>query len=180
MDVRRIVTGHDQAAKSVIVTDGPASNSYEMKSLPGFVRTILWATNAPAQFPAGEDPAPAVTDLHPGVGETRCLLLTLPPDSSMGSEDFDPQSFFQEGLEHCYGIFNRMEPDQPGMHQTDSVDYVMLVDGEVWLELDDGESTRVRPHDVVIQNGTRHAWRNKSSAPATLLAILIGARRREA
>lgn len=180
MDVRRVVTGYANGNKSVVVADGPATNHYEMKSLPGFARTILWSTNSPARYPAGEDPAPSVTNLHPEPGETRCLLLTLPPDSSMGSKDFDPQAFFAEGLEHCAGIFERMEPDHPGMHQTDSVDYVMVVDGEVWLELDNGETTRLQQHDFVIQNGTRHGWRNKSSAPATILAILIGARRRDA
>lgn len=180
MDIRRVVTGYANGNKSVVVADGPATNHYEMKSLPGFARTVLWSTNAPVHYPAGEDPTPSVTNLHPEPGETRCLLLTVPPDTAMAREDFDPQAFFAEGLEHCAGIFERMEPDNAGMHQTDSVDYVMVVDGEIWLELDGGEMTRLQKNDFVIQNGTRHAWHNKSSASATILAILIGARRRGA
>lgn len=179
MNIRRVVTGHANGNKSVVVADGPATNQYEMKSLPGFARTVLWSTNAPALYPAGEDPAPSVTNLHPNLGETRCLLLTVPPETAMSGENFDPQAFIAEGLEHCGGIFDRMEPNHPGMHQTDSVDYVMVVDGEIWLELDDGHMTRLQKNDLVIQNGTRHAWHNKSSTSATILAILIGARHRD-
>jgi len=54
------------------------------------------------------------------------------------------------------------------MHTTDSVDYVLVLDGEVWLELDDGELTRLRAGDTVIQNGTRHAWRNQGTESVTL------------
>lgn len=179
MDVRRVVTGFVNGNKSVVVSDGSA-NHYEMKSLPGFERTILWSTTSPAHYAPSKDPVPSVTSLHPEPGETRCLLVTFPPDSNMASEDFDPQAFFAEGLECCGGIWERMEADNPGMHRTESVDYVMVVDGEIWLELDDGETTRLQQHDVVIQNGTRHGWRNKSSAPATILAILIGANRSDA
>ena len=65
------------------------------------------------------------------------------------------------------------EPD--GMHRTPTVDYGIVLDGEIWLELDEGRSALLRQHDVVVQNGTRHAWRNKSNRPATLAFVLIGA-----
>ena len=65
------------------------------------------------------------------------------------------------------------------MHTTDTIDYGIVLSGEIWLEVDDGEETRLRQHDVVIQNGTRHAWRNKSSAPATAAFVLIGVERKE-
>ena len=65
------------------------------------------------------------------------------------------------------------EPD--GMHTTPTVDYAIVLDGEIWLELDEGRSTLLRRHDVVIQNGTRHAWRNKSERAATVAFVLIGA-----
>ena len=63
------------------------------------------------------------------------------------------------------------------MHRTNSIDYGMVLSGEVELELDDGASRKLAPHDVVIQNGTRHAWRNRSNAPATMLFVLVGAKR---
>jgi len=63
------------------------------------------------------------------------------------------------------------------MHTTPTVDYGIVLDGEIWLELDN-ETVHLKRHDIVIQNGTRHAWRNKGTAPATLAFVLIGATRR--
>ena len=65
------------------------------------------------------------------------------------------------------------------MHKTDSVDYGILLDGEIWLELDDGKEVHLKRHDTVIQNGTRHAWRNRSDKPTTIALVLIGAGRVE-
>ena len=71
------------------------------------------------------------------------------------------------------GLGERFEPN--GMHTTPTVDYGIVLDGEIWLELDEGRTTLLRQHDVVIQNGTRHAWRNKSERAATVAFVLIGA-----
>ena len=66
------------------------------------------------------------------------------------------------------GLAERFEPDNPVMHTTDTNDYGIVLDGEIWLELDDGRVQHLRQHDIVIQNGTRHAWRNKSDRPALM------------
>ena len=63
------------------------------------------------------------------------------------------------------------------MHTTDSVDYVLVLDGEAWLELDDGQVSHLRAGDVVVQNGTRHAWRNLGTEPVTLAVVQVGAAR---
>jgi len=70
-----------------------------------------------------------------------------------------------------------LEPDHPGMHTTDTVDYDVVLSGEVWLELDDGAEVHLKPGDCVVQNGTRHAWHNKTDQPCTLAVVLVGARR---
>ena len=75
------------------------------------------------------------------------------------------------------GIAERFEPDNPGMHTTDSVDYIVVLAGEVWLELDDGRLTRLRAGDTVVQNGTRHAWRNRGTEPVTLAVVQLGVQR---
>ena len=75
------------------------------------------------------------------------------------------------------GALAANEPDAPGMHTTDSIDYVLVVTGEVTLELDDGEQTVLRAGDTVVQNGTRHAWRNHGTESCTIVGIAIGADR---
>ena len=71
-----------------------------------------------------------------------------------------------------------METDDPGMHRTDTVDYVVVLSGEVSLELDDGETVHLSAGDCVVQNGTRHAWRNSSSAPCLIAFAIVGAHRK--
>ena len=73
------------------------------------------------------------------------------------------------------GLAEAFERDSPGMHTTPTVDYGVLLDGQLTLELDGGVTKDLQVHDVVIQNGTRHAWRNGSDRPATMLFVLIGA-----
>jgi quercetin dioxygenase-like cupin family protein len=75
------------------------------------------------------------------------------------------------------GLAEVMEPDHPGMHTTDTVDLDLVVSGEVWLELDDGEEVQLHVGDCVVQNGTRHAWHNRTSEPAVMFVALLGAAR---
>jgi quercetin dioxygenase-like cupin family protein len=75
------------------------------------------------------------------------------------------------------GLTEYFEPDTPGMHTSDTVDFGYVLSGRIWLELDNGESRELRAGDSFIQNGTRHAWRNKSDAGCTILFVLIGADR---
>jgi quercetin dioxygenase-like cupin family protein len=67
------------------------------------------------------------------------------------------------------------EPDQPGMHTADSVDYGLCVEGEMWLELDDGHEVQLTPGTCVVRRGTRHVWHNRSDKPAFMMYVLIGA-----
>ncbi|MCY1310380.1 hypothetical protein D9M70_605620 [compost metagenome] len=87
----------------------------------------------------------------------------------------DPQRAFAQLAEALPGLFDCFEAENPGMHRTPTIDYGVLLEGELWLELDNGEERLVHPGDVVIQNGTRHAWRNKSSNPAKAIFFMIGA-----
>jgi quercetin dioxygenase-like cupin family protein len=77
------------------------------------------------------------------------------------------------------GLADHFEKEDPGMHKTNTVDYAVVYDGEMWLELDDGETLHLNRGDVVVQNGTRHAWRNKGTKPVTMLFFLNGVRARE-
>jgi quercetin dioxygenase-like cupin family protein len=84
----------------------------------------------------------------------------------------------REFEEKLPGLVNHMERDHRGMHTTDTVDFEYVISGEVWLELDNGVEVHLRAGDTVVQNGTRHAWRNRGSQPCRMVTILVGAHRR--
>jgi hypothetical protein len=110
-------------------------------------------------------------------GGTCFLIVRFPPDSVYADPGFDPAAAAAEQRMASPGIAELFEPDYPGMHTTDSVDYIVVLAGEVWLELDDGQVSRLRAGDTVVQNGTRHAWRNLSTEPVTLAVVQVGAAR---
>jgi len=91
--------------------------------------------------------------------------------------DLDLQAGLAEIEEKMPGVLAYMEPDNPGMHTTDTIDFEVVLSGEVVLELDDGAETVLRPGDTVVQNGTRHRWVNRGTEPAVWAAFIIGAHR---
>lgn len=178
MPYRRIVTGHDASGQSVFLSDSAAPRTTEFRHVPGFVTSLLWQTSAEAVLPASSgDPAVSARSWVPEPHGTSLMCITFPPDSVMMGADFDPAAAGGEYVQVIPGLAERFEIDHPGMHTTDTVDYGVLLDGELHLELDNGALKQLVRHDVVIQNGTRHAWRNKSRNPATMLFVLVGARR---
>lgn len=178
MTIRRIVTGHAPSGKSVFVSDSEATRTTAFKHVPGFVTTLAWETLPGARVPVQSgDSALAATSWVPAPGGSNLMFITFPPDSVMGSPDFDPAAAGGEYMTVLPGLAEKFEMDNPGMHCTDTIDYAVLLEGEIHLELDEGASRQLAPKDVVIQNGTRHAWRNKSDKPATMLFVLVGALR---
>ena len=179
MKIRRIVTGHDSAGKAVFLAESDAPRAAAFKSVPGHAFAQVWSTAAGAGVPAAAgDPTLAHGSVVPAPGGSSFLVVSFPPDAVMMSPGFDGAAAGAELGPALPGLIECFEPDCPGMHTTDSIDYGIVLDGEVWLELDDGAETLVRKGDVIVQNGTRHAWRNRSDQPATLAFILIGAARK--
>lgn len=179
MKIRRVVLSNGADGKSVVQSDGLAPRADAYASVAGFSSALLWAT---AAGPAVGSSVPAVdTSLEvkfvPGPGETRLMFVTFPPDAVMMRSDFDPAAFGAEFAQKAPGLAERFEIDHPGMHTTDSIDYDVVLDGEITIELDGGKEVLLKRHDVCVQHGTRHAWRNKSDQAATLLFVLVGATR---
>jgi hypothetical protein len=179
MKVRRVVTCRSSEGKSIVDSDGTSPRGKAFDSTPGFEQFLLWATEPNSTIShAGPDPTPAVKSFHPVPGATRFMVITFPPDSVMADPGFNAAAAMKEALEQTPGIVDRFEKDCPGMHATDTIDYGVVLEGEIWLELDDGNLVHLRQHDTYVQNGTRHAWRNKGNAPATIAVVLIGANKR--
>ncbi len=178
MKIRRVVTGRDAGGKSVFVESGDAPAQHDYVHIPGMSNVQLWSTPANPVIPGKfVDPVAMIQSIVPGPGGTQLMVITFPPDAVMMSATFDPVAAVQESLKAAPGLAERFEPNNPGMHTTDTIDYGIVLQGEIWLELDDGQTQHLRKHDVIVQNGTRHAWRNRSNEPAVLAFVLIGARR---
>jgi hypothetical protein len=178
MEIRRIVTGHDDQGKAVFVSDSVAPHAVVFKHVPGHAFAQVWATAPGASLPAtAGDPTLGGGSLIPAPGGTSLMMVTFPPDAVMMNPDFDGAAAGAEMAPALPGLIECFESDSPGMHRTDSIDYGLVLSGEVWLELDDGAQRLLRQGDVAVQNGTRHAWRNKSGQPATLAFFFVGAAR---
>lgn len=180
MKIRRVVVSNGADGKSKVQSDGLAPRAADYKSVPGFASALLWSTPAAPAVGApvaAADATPEVTFV-PGPGETRLMMVTFPPDAVMMRSDFDPAAFGAEFGQNAPGLAERFEMDSPGMHTTDSIDYDVVLDGEITLELDGGKEVVLKRNDVCVQHGTRHAWRNKTDKPATMLFVLIGAARK--
>lgn len=171
---KRVVTVRLADGRSAVhaETTPPAITDYA--AIPGMRTSVLWASTA--STPLGTfhpDPVPTLKSLHPAPGGSVFMTLTLPPDSVYMSPSFDPAAAGAEQARAAPGLAELFEPDAPGFHTTATVDYVVVLDGPVWLETD-AQEVMLNTHDVVVQNGTRHAWRNHGAKSATLAVVLIG------
>jgi mannose-6-phosphate isomerase-like protein (cupin superfamily) len=176
MKIRRVVTGHTPDGKATVASDTEI-DPITIALAPETEFNILWGADAAPTFPDDGSPH-SFLNYFPPVGGFRFVLFTLPRESVLPSEQLDMRAALKEVEEKLPGLIAHMERDNPGMHTTDTIDFEYIISGEVWLELDDGEEVHLRAGDTVVQNGTRHAWRNKGSEPCRMAICLIGAHRR--
>lgn len=174
MQVRRVVTGHDSNGKAIVASDETV-DAITLGLIPGAEFHRLWGGNETPSFPdSGE--LPASDPYFPPVGGFRFGMFSVAPASEVTlPADFDVAEAFAEMEQKLPGLAGHMEPDAPGMHTTATIDFEVVLEGEVWLELDDGEEVHLRVGDCVVQNGTRHAWRNRGSVAARLAVFIVGA-----
>jgi hypothetical protein len=171
---RRIVTGNVNG-RSVVQTD-EQMEAYQFKSVPGYEHTLIWI-NAGTPDLSKEQSLDRYPDtVVPGPGGTSMHFVTFPPGAVFADPSFDGAAAQEEALVRLRGLADHFEKEDPGMHKTNTVDYAVVYNGEIWLELDDSETRHMKRGDVVVQNGTRHAWRNRGTKPVTMLFFLNGAR----
>lgn len=173
MKVRRVVTGQTEAGRSVFVSDEQV-DPITLDLLPEAEFHRLWGSDDGVRLPT-DGAAPQAPSYFPPAGGFRFGLFTLGPDSVTLPPDLDVGAALRELTEKLPGLAEVMEPDHPGMHTTNTVDFDLVLSGEVWLELDDGAEVHLQAGDCVVQNGTRHAWRNRSQEPCVIAIALIGA-----
>jgi hypothetical protein len=175
MQVRRVVSGNDARGKSVFLSDGPVPNSHDFEFMPGQAQTRVWFTaGPPVATPPGSEPTSATGPVIPGPGGASFVIVHYAPDSVVSDSRFDAEGVNAEMAQYAPDIAEAFDPAEPGMHRTPSVDYGVVLDGEIWLELDNGAQTRLTRGDTIVQIAARHAWRNKSDRPATVAFVLTG------
>ncbi|CAA0082153.1 Uncharacterised protein [Halioglobus japonicus] len=178
MAVHQFVTGHDSEGNAVFLTDTEVA-PVEVSMIPGYKTYELWSTEGERSVPH-EGPLPGVPGYFPGRDGSVFRMIVLPPMQDGSTDVVVSEAALNEIDQKLPGFVEHLELDNPGMHTTDSVDYGIVISGEVFLELDNGEERLLTAGDCVVQNGTRHAWRNRSDQPVTMAFVLLGANRTNA
>jgi len=173
MSIRRVVTGHNSDGKAVFASDDVVE-PINLDLLPSTDFYRLWGSDEPARFP-GDGTRPSDHSYFPGLGGFRFGLFSVAPDSVTVVDDIDFDSALAEMENKLPGLGAHLEPEHPGMHTTATVDFEYVVSGRCILELDDGATRELGAGDTVVQNGTRHAWRNPYDEPCLMVVVLIGA-----
>ncbi|MEA2883273.1 MAG: hypothetical protein QOH32_2529 [Bradyrhizobium sp.] len=178
---KRALTGRDDAGKSVFKSFDVTPKVVEIDSNPGLTFYELYMTEAVPQLTGLEpDPMLAGTKAFPGPGGTMFRLISYPPKRPEGYKP-PPGVTFESALKEMSdkvpGMGDHFERGAPGMHTTDTIDYGVVVRGEMTLELDDGAKVHLRQGDCIVQNGTRHRWRNPLPEPCLMAFISIGGKR---
>ena len=173
--VRRVITGFDENGESVVISDQTVE-PVEVAAAYGSQFYLVWGTEGAAAV-GGAGQGQTSLPFFPPLGGTRFVLLRYGPDSAVPEYVGDPDKVFDEATRKLPGVFDPFESDSLGKHTTDSIDYAFCIDGEMWLELDNGQEVRLTPGTCLVQRGTRHSWHNRSSEPSLMLYVLIGATR---
>jgi quercetin dioxygenase-like cupin family protein len=175
---RRVVTGHDASGNSVVISDAPPERIQKVGGATGPTFFEVWNTRE----------TPAVIDRHSGEPfetglvlappkeGTRIRVLEIPPETEETHriDAATARAHFAEVSAEGASTF-KSGAGHPFMHRTETVDYGIVLEGELVLVLDEGETT-IRAGDIVIQRGTNHAWANRSGKSCRIAFILIDGR----
>ncbi len=169
---RRVVTGHDAKGRSVVLMDGESPYSFFLEKAGGLQLTELWETrSSPADNSGAKDAADHERRIEPVGSGTVFRIIEYPPDSerlkTLAADSFFPEMGAQ--------ATDKAERRHPGMHKTNTVDYCVVLSGEIWAVLDEGEML-LRAGDCLVQRGTRHAWSNRTEKPCVIAFVLVAAK----
>lgn len=167
-EIRRIVTGHDENGTAVIVRDAIAEN-VRVRAANGLTSTLLWAEDATPGDNSGDiDKADREIGVAPpDSGSVFRIVEFTPDDTSVSNAEMKKEL----GLDPASDGPVR----HPGMHKTRSVDYGIVISGEIDMLVDEDE-VHLTAGDVVVQRGTNHAWANRGTQPCRIAFVLIDAK----
>jgi mannose-6-phosphate isomerase-like protein (cupin superfamily) len=170
--VRRVLTGHDADGKSIFIADGEAPNVKEMASMPGLALTDLWeTTESPASNDGNKDAAVRPVRLEPPKNGTILRIVEFPPDSAWRASADAKAAFKSIGAGHAKDKASR----DPMMHKTSTVDYIIVLEGEIYAIMDTDEKL-LRAGDILVQRGTNHSWSVRGNEPCIVAAVLVSAK----
>jgi quercetin dioxygenase-like cupin family protein len=165
---RRVIADHDESGKALIVADGFTPN-VKVRKAGNLTSTLVWVTDeTPARLDSGEDPSLRETGVAPPPGGSILRIVDFPPAAEAG--EVDNASMLAE-----MGLAAGAAPVRhASMHRTRSIDYAIVLEGEIDMLLDDSE-VHLKAGDVLIQKATNHAWVNRSDANCRIAFVLIDA-----
>ena len=172
--IHRVVTGHDANGKAIVSSQGALPTVTEIQAIPGTVFHEVWSTDStPAVVDNGTDPTLAPLKLPPPKHGTRIRFVDIPPDTAdlLAKGAANMKAVFSQIGDPGASTVNADSP-HPLMHRTETVDYGIVIEGELSLVLDDSE-VQLTPGSVVVQRGTNHAWANRSGKVCRILFILV-------
>ena len=173
IEKRRVVTGHNESGESVILFDDHGRNVTHIPSWDGLYVTELWVTSeTPVDNNGNEDRSLRPMKHDPDPGGSIFRLVEIPPESKTS---FNATGIFSE-LGSSTKPTEEDSQKHPTMHKTNSIDYLVVISGEMYMGMEDGE-TLLRQGDCIVQRGTNHAWINRSEEPCLIAAILIDAKK---
>jgi hypothetical protein len=153
MDIRCVVTGQNESGKSVIMRNTPIQPVC-LALFPGYEFHRIWGNDSVPELPCDGTP-PQQPNYFPPKNGFRFGFFTIPPETRRSLDRAKAASAIEEIQQKLPGMLDVLERDHPGMRTTDTVDFDVVVSGEVYLELDDGAEVLLKAGDCVIQNGTR-------------------------
>jgi mannose-6-phosphate isomerase-like protein (cupin superfamily) len=172
--IRRVVTGNDRSGKAIAMIDAVATSVHRREQL-GVTNTVLWVTDTvPADLSNPEDTANRKVGIVPPPSGTIFRVVEFSPEREVKA-DYETRLRIFQGLGVAPEGESRERPRHPAMHRTKTVDYAVVLSGEIDMLLDDSE-IHLRPGDVVIQRGTNHAWVNRGDAPCQVAFIIVDAK----
>ena len=172
-DFKRVVTGHDAHGLAVVASSGPTPNNFPLKAVPGTVFYEVWNSKAsPAVLDNGDDPTNQPLQLSPMPMGSVIRVVDIPPDSVQNQVSAEDAAAAFAEIGQAHAGTGQADSKHKLMHRTETLDYGVVTEGEVWLVLD-GEDVHLKRGDIVVQRGTNHAWSNRTEQMARMVFILL-------